>query len=74
MREAGFVPPTVPGEGYQRVPLAVTHCFLEPSFLSARYGLSGVWMSYPVVFCAMLALQSGFYLLVWRYRSIERLV
>ena len=42
--------------------------------LSARYGLPGVWMSYPVVFCAMLALQSGFYLLVWRYRSIERLV
>ncbi len=43
-------------------------------WLSARYGLQGVWMSYPVVFCVMLALQSAFYLLVWRYRKIERLV
>lgn len=43
-------------------------------WLSARYGLQGVWMSYPVVFSAMLALQGGFYLLVWRYRRIERLV
>lgn len=42
--------------------------------LSARFGLKGVWMSYPVVFVAMLALQSSFYLLVWRYRRIERLV
>ena len=43
-------------------------------FLSARYALSGVWMSYPVVFCTMLVLQSAFYLLVWRFRKIERLV
>ena len=43
-------------------------------WLSARFGLQGVWMSYPVVFCVMLALQSAFYLLVWRYRKIERLV
>lgn len=42
--------------------------------LSARYGLQGVWMSYPVVFCAMLALQSAYYLLVWRGKRIERLV
>ncbi|MFO1180580.1 MATE family efflux transporter [Ottowia sp.] len=42
--------------------------------LSARFGLPGVWMSYPVVFSVMLALQSAFYLLVWRYRRIERLV
>ncbi len=42
--------------------------------LSARYGLEGVWMAYPVVFCTMLALQSALYLLVWRYRRIERLV
>jgi putative MATE family efflux protein len=42
--------------------------------LSARFGLQGVWMSYPVVFSTMLALQSAFYLLVWRYRRIERLV
>jgi putative MATE family efflux protein len=42
--------------------------------LSARFGLQGVWMSYPVVFSTMLVLQSAFYLLVWRYRRIERLV
>ena len=44
------------------------------NLLSARFGLQGVWMSYPVVFSAMLLLQSSFYLLVWRYRKIERLV
>ncbi|MFT4195246.1 MATE family efflux transporter [Ottowia sp.] len=44
------------------------------NLLSARFGLQGVWMSYPVVFSAMLALQSAFYRLVWRYRRIERLV
>ena len=42
--------------------------------LSARLGLPGVWMSYPVVFCVMLALQGAFYLLVWRARRIERLI
>ncbi len=42
--------------------------------LSARFGLAGVWLSYPVVFCVMLALQAGFYLLVWRYRKIERMI
>ncbi len=42
--------------------------------LSARLGLPGVWLSYPVVFCVMLALQSAFYLWVWRHRGIERLV
>lgn len=42
--------------------------------LSARLGLQGVWLSYPVVFCVMLALQSAFYLWVWRHRRIERLV
>lgn len=42
--------------------------------LGARYGLDGVWMAYPVAFTVMLMLQSAFYLLVWRYRRIERLV
>jgi putative MATE family efflux protein len=43
-------------------------------WLSARFGLQGVWMSYPVLFGAMLALQTAFYRLVWRHRRIERLV
>ncbi|MGE0801232.1 MAG: MATE family efflux transporter [Lautropia sp.] len=42
--------------------------------LSGYFGLDGVWMSYPVVFCVMLVLQTAFYRLVWRYRKIERLV
>ncbi len=42
--------------------------------LSARYGLDGVWMAYPVVFSVMLVLQGSYYLAVWRYRKIERLV
>ena len=43
-------------------------------FLSARYGLDGVWLAYPVVFVTMLLLQSAFYRLVWRHKTIERLV
>jgi putative MATE family efflux protein len=42
--------------------------------LSSRYGLEGVWMSYPIAFCAMLALQITYYRLVWRKMQIERLV
>jgi putative MATE family efflux protein len=42
--------------------------------LSGVYGLAGVWMSYPIAFCAMLALQTAYYQLVWRKVRIERLV
>jgi Na+-driven multidrug efflux pump len=42
--------------------------------LSRGFGLNGVWMAYPITFVAMLALQSGFYRLVWRHKKIERLV
>jgi len=48
--------------------------FPAAHLLSARFGLAGVWMSYPVLFSVMLALQASFYLLVWRHRRIERLV
>ena len=41
--------------------------------LSARYGLEGVWMAYPIAFGTMLVLQSSFYLAVWRHSKIERL-
>ncbi|WP_084652404.1 MATE family efflux transporter [Ottowia thiooxydans] len=44
------------------------------NLLSARYGLEGVWMAYPVVFVTMLVLQSAFYLLVWRHKKVTRLV
>lgn len=42
--------------------------------LSGPFGLAGVWMSYPIAFCAMLALQTAYYRLVWRKMQIERLV
>ena len=42
--------------------------------LSGRYGLTGVWMAYPIAFTAMLVLQASYYRLVWRFKTIERLV
>jgi len=42
--------------------------------LSHLFGLEGVWMSYPIAFCAMLALQTAYYKLVWQKMRIERLV
>jgi putative MATE family efflux protein len=42
--------------------------------LSGRYGLTGVWMAYPIAFAAMLVLQAIYYRLVWRFKKIERLV
>jgi putative MATE family efflux protein len=42
--------------------------------LSGRYGLTGVWMAYPIAFAAMLMLQASYYRLVWRFKKIERLV
>ncbi|MBC7448876.1 MAG: PD-(D/E)XK nuclease family protein, partial [Hymenobacteraceae bacterium] len=41
VRTAGFVPPARESGGYQHAPLRPEHCFLEPSFFSARYGLQG---------------------------------
>ncbi|MBP0111409.1 MATE family efflux transporter [Bradyrhizobium vignae] len=42
--------------------------------LSGTIGLGGVWAAYPIVFCAMLALQMGYYLLVWRKQAVQRLI
>jgi len=42
--------------------------------LSRTIGLEGVWAAYPIVFCAMLILQAGYYALVWRRRPLQRLV
>ncbi|MBR0737261.1 MATE family efflux transporter [Bradyrhizobium liaoningense] len=42
--------------------------------LSRTIGLEGVWAAYPIVFCAMLVLQMGYYLMVWRKQAIERLI
>lgn len=42
--------------------------------LSRTIGLEGVWAAYPIVFCAMFAMQMGYYLMVWRKRAIRRLI
>ncbi len=42
--------------------------------LSHHFGLSGVWMAYPVVFVAMLALQTAYYRKIWRNRPIRKLL
>lgn len=41
--------------------------------LSSYYGLNGIWASYPVAFMAMLAMQTGYYRLVWRKKPIRRI-
>lgn len=42
--------------------------------LAHRYGIEGVWMSYPVAFICLLIFQAGWYRLVWRKQRIERMV
>ena len=42
--------------------------------LSQAFGLRGVWMSYPITFAAMLALNAAYFQWVWRKRRVERLV
>ncbi len=42
--------------------------------LAPRLGLRGVWIAYPVAFLVGLALQSGYYFLVWRKRRLTTLL
>jgi len=42
--------------------------------LSRSIGLEGVWAAYPITFCAMFALQLGYYTLVWRRHPLRRLL
>jgi putative MATE family efflux protein len=42
--------------------------------LSREIGIEGVWIAYPITFCAMFLLQMSYYMLVWRKRKIERLI
>ena len=42
--------------------------------LSRHLGITGVWYAWPITFCAMFLLQMSYYLLVWRKRSIRRLI
>lgn len=42
--------------------------------LSRSIGVVGVWIAYPAAFCAMMLLQMSYYLLVWRKKTIRRLI
>jgi putative MATE family efflux protein len=42
--------------------------------LSRLMGIEGIWIAYPITFCAMFVLQMAYYGLVWRKRAIERLI
>ena len=42
--------------------------------LSHRLGLDGVWYGYPAAFIVGLALQLGYYYLVWKRKPLKRLV
>jgi putative MATE family efflux protein len=42
--------------------------------LSRAIGLKGIWIAYPICFCAMFVLQMGYYTLVWRKRAVQRLI
>jgi putative MATE family efflux protein len=42
--------------------------------LSRLIGLEGVWAAYPITFCTMFLLQMGYYLLVWRKQTVQRLI
>lgn len=43
-------------------------------FMSHRIGINGIWVAYPVTFIAMLGLQTAYYRLVWKKKSIRRLI
>jgi len=42
--------------------------------LMHRVGLDGVWMGYPAAYFASLCLQFGYYLVIWKKKTHERLI
>ena len=42
--------------------------------LSRAIGIEGIWAAYPITFAAMFILQMSYYMLVWRKRTIRRLI
>lgn len=43
-------------------------------FLMQHFGLDGVWMGYPIAYCAGLLMQFCYYEFVWKKKTHERLV
>lgn len=42
--------------------------------LSRSIGVEGIWVAYPITFAAMFILQMSYYMLVWRRRTVQRLI
>src|ERR1700716_3736323 len=42
--------------------------------LSRAIGIEGIWAAYPITFGAMFILQMSYYMLVWRKRTVRRLI
>jgi putative MATE family efflux protein len=42
--------------------------------LSHYIGIEGIWVAYPITFSTMFVLQMSYYLLVWRKRTVQRLI
>lgn len=54
---------------------AITVIEVPSAFLLSRViGLEGIWAAYPITFGAMLLLQMAYYRLVWRKKTIRRLI
>ena len=43
-------------------------------FLSARIGLTGVWIAYPIAYVALFVIQGAYYQLIWRKKSHTRMI
>ncbi|MFC0180126.1 MATE family efflux transporter [Thorsellia kenyensis] len=43
-------------------------------FLDNSFGLTGVWLSYPIAFSIMLLMQFSYYWFSWRHKTITRLI
>jgi putative MATE family efflux protein len=70
MRASGTViAPTVIGV-FSIVVVEVSSAYI----LSQHFGIEGIWYAYPIAFTTMMTLQASYYGLVWRKKTISRLV
>jgi putative MATE family efflux protein len=62
------------------VPTAIAVCCIAaievPTawYGSARIGINGIWIAYPTCFVAMALLQLAYYQMVWRKKTIRRMI
>ncbi len=55
--------------------IAITLVEIPAAFvLSRTIGIKGLWFAYPITFATMFVLQMAYYGLVWRKRTITRLI